>query len=304
VPERAGTVTKPRRPSVAEREAAARRAKTPDGEAMMRVRDDDRDLLGYLYRWARWLTLEQAQQLAYPGLTERYVYLRLTQMREAGILRAMRRPPTRPEETEQRGGVELVYGIGKWGIWLVERETLPESRHRKESDFLLSTTHLDHQLRMNELGIVTVRAAKEQAVELDWQANRDALIEAGKSRLIPDAIAEFDEGVGEVPTMFLVEIDQGTATFKQLEAKLMRYRQMLLYAHAHQGGQGMEAKRWRALLAAQILWICESEPRAQRVIELAARLEIRNILVRNLEAGKALLRHQVDLCARRGGGQA
>ncbi len=288
--------------SVAEREAAARRAKQPDEQAILRVRADDRELLVHLYRWARWLTLEQAQRLAYPDLAERYVFTRLTHMREAGIVRAMRRPPTRPEETQVKGGAQLIWSVGKWGIWLVEREVLTESRHRTERDFSLSVMYLEHQLRCNDLAIETLVEARAAGAEVEWQAGRDAWIRAGKSRLIPDGIAEFWEGVGRMPTLYFLEMDQGTATLKQLEAKLLRYRHMLAHAEAHQEGQGTEAERWRALAHGRILWICESRERGQRVLDLAAHLKVPEILVRTLEEGKETLRELARACALRAGG--
>lgn len=289
-------------PSVAEREAAARRAKQPDEQAILRVRADDRELLVHLYRWARWLTLEQAQRLVYPELADRYVFTRLTRMREAGIVRAMRRPPTRPEETQQKGGAQLIWSVGKWGIWLVEREVLTESRHRTERDFSLSVMYLEHQLRCNDLAIEALVAARAAGAEVEWQAGRDAWIQAGKSRLIPDGIAEFWEGVGQMPTLYFLEMDQGTATLKQLEAKFLRYRHVLMHAEAHQEGQGGEAERWRALAHGRILWICESRERGHRVLELAAHLQVPEILVRTLAEGKELLREQARACALRAGG--
>jgi hypothetical protein len=285
-----------RLPRIALAERAARAARRPDPDAVARVRADDRELLVHLYRWARWVSVDQAQRLSYPEYSLRYVENRLNEMRRAGILRAIRQIPSDPTEVTVLGGARLLYGIAKWGIWIVEREVLADGgRRRRESDFELTAPYLDHQLKLNDLAIGLTEKARGSGVEFDWLTHREALVQAGKQQILPDAVVEFYAGSLVPKATVVVELDRGTATHRRVREKLMRYSAVMLHARAHQADPGEDGARWARLSSSTLLWLCESETRRAWVRDALRDVShMPRSLVTDLAGGARFLSDVVD----------
>ncbi|MDQ3574581.1 MAG: replication-relaxation family protein [Actinomycetota bacterium] len=180
------------------------------------------EILTSLYRH-RLLSTRQIHVLHAPACTGRGVRWVLARLEEAGYVERVRVSGTRQTAAwfASRLGAEAVEGAGV--APRPYRVTPERARGPLQA----------HTLAVNDVGIAFVDAARRRGEDFDasgWRHEATHPISQGRKTelVIADAVLDYTvhEDDGEVFVCRFVELDRGTMSVRELEAKLVRYARL------------------------------------------------------------------------------